>query len=81
MRPTLFAALCLALVASLGAGAAVAAPSAKMAPIRVTFVGDSVAASISYAATAQAQLKKGLAVRLDPGAPPAAPAHEEVEEE
>jgi hypothetical protein len=65
MRPTLFAALCLALVASLGAGAAVAAPSARMAPIRVTFVGDSVAASISYAATAQAQLKKGLAVRLD----------------
>jgi hypothetical protein len=65
MRPTLFAALCLALVASLGAGAAVAAPSARMAPIRITFVGDSVAASISYAATAQAQLKKGLAVRLD----------------
>ncbi len=47
------------------ATAATAAPSGKTAPVRVTFVGDSVAASISYAATAQAQLKKGLSVRLD----------------
>jgi hypothetical protein len=33
--------------------------------VHATFVGDSVAASISYAVTAQAQLKRGLAVRLD----------------
>lgn len=55
--------ICLAGVGS--ATAASASPSGKKAPIRVTFIGDSVAASISYAATAQAQLKKGLAVRLD----------------
>jgi len=63
------AALILAVVvclAGLGtATTATASPSGKKAPIRVTFVGDSVAASISYATTAQAQLKKGLAVRLD----------------
>jgi hypothetical protein len=53
-------------LAGLGtATSATASSSGKKAPIRVTFVGDSVAASISYATTAQAQLKKGLAVRLD----------------
>jgi hypothetical protein len=31
----------------------------------VTFVGDSISASISYSTTAQKQLKRGLAVRLD----------------
>ena len=31
----------------------------------MTFVGDSISASISYSTTAQKQLKRGLAVRLD----------------
>lgn len=34
-------------------------------PVRVTFVGDSVPASISYIPSAQAQLRRGLDVRLD----------------
>jgi hypothetical protein len=34
-------------------------------PVRATFVGDSVSASLSYAATAQRQLARGLSVRLD----------------
>ena len=34
-------------------------------PVRVTFVGDSVPASISYIPAAQAQLRRGLDVRLD----------------
>jgi len=33
--------------------------------VRVTFVGDSVPASISYAPLAQAELRRGLRVRLD----------------
>jgi hypothetical protein len=57
--------VCLAWVASLGAGVARATPVGQKAPIRVTFIGDSVSASIAYATTAQAQLKRGLAVRLD----------------
>ena len=34
-------------------------------PLAVTFVGDSVPASISYIPAAQAQLRRGLKVRLD----------------
>lgn len=52
--------LCLA-----AAGSAAAATAGSTAPVRVTFVGDSVSASISYASTAQAQLRRGLSVRLD----------------
>ena len=48
-----------------GASAAAASTSAKRTPIPVTFVGDSVSASITYVSTAQKQLKRGLAVRLD----------------
>lgn len=55
----------LALAASLGAAQAGASQTGRKAPIRVTLVGDSVAASISYAATAQARLQRGLSVRLD----------------
>ncbi len=44
--------------------ASVTAADAKK-PIRVTFVGDSVAASIYYASTAQAQLRRGFKVKLD----------------
>jgi hypothetical protein len=47
------------------AAAAQAAPASGKGPVQATFVGDSVAASISYAPTARAQLKRGLAVRLD----------------
>jgi hypothetical protein len=42
-----------------------ASPSAGSAPMRVTFVGDSVAESISYVSAARAELKHGLSVRLD----------------
>lgn len=43
-----------------------AAPSTRStAPLRVTFVGDSVPASIDYAAPAKAELTRGLSVRLD----------------
>lgn len=55
----------LALVCLVGASVAAAATSAQKAPIPVTFVGDSVSASISYVPAAQKQLKKGLSVRLD----------------
>lgn len=48
-----------------GAGPAVARGDGARAPVRATFVGDSVAASISYASTAKAQLERGLSVRLD----------------
>ncbi len=52
----------LAIVVVLAASVTVA--QAKK-PIRVTFVGDSVAASIYYASTAQAQLRRGFKVQLD----------------
>ena len=39
--------------------------SAASGPLRVTFVGDSVAASISYVPAAQAQLRRGMKVRVD----------------
>ena len=42
-----------------------ASPGAAGKPIVVTFVGDSVAASIDYTPTAKAQLRRGLDVRLD----------------
>ena len=42
-----------------------ASPGAAGKPIAVTFVGDSVAASIDYTPTAKAQLRRGLDVRLD----------------
>ncbi len=57
--------LTLALACLVGVSSATAAPAGKKGPIRATFVGDSVSASISYATTAQAQLKRGLSVRLD----------------
>ena len=50
------------LVAASLAGAT-AAPARS--PLPVTFVGDSVPASISYVPAAQAQLRRGLKVRLD----------------
>jgi hypothetical protein len=51
---------CLAALVVVGAGAA-----RSSAPIRVTFVGDSVPASISYVPEARAELRHGLDVRLD----------------
>ena len=57
----------LAVVACLLAALATVASSSSPAatPIRVTFVGDSVSASISYSTIAKKQLSRGLAVRLD----------------
>ena len=52
-----------ALACLLGASQAAASPDA--APIPATFVGDSVPASIAYVSSAQAQLRRGLSVRLD----------------
>ena len=57
--------LVIALVCVVGVSPAAAAPAAAKAPLRATFVGDSVSASISYASAAQAQLERGLDVRLD----------------
>jgi hypothetical protein len=55
-----------AIVASVAAAALPpGAGAGKQAPLRVTFVGDSVAASLTYVASARAVLAKGLAVRLD----------------
>ena len=55
----------LAFACLVGASAAAASTAAEKAPIPVTFVGDSVSASISYVPVAQRQLKRGLAVKLD----------------
>ncbi|MGL6277944.1 MAG: hypothetical protein ACRC50_00110 [Gaiella sp.] len=65
MKPVVLLAALVCLVTAGSAAATTAAPAGKKVPVRVTFVGDSVAASISYAATARAQLRKGLTVRLD----------------
>ena len=42
-----------------------ASASEAKAPLPVTFVGDSVSASIAYVPAAQGQLRRGLKVRLD----------------
>ena len=55
-------AACVAVVATAMASAASAAPSR---PLHVTFVGDSVAASILYSPVAQRQLKRGYTLTLD----------------
>jgi hypothetical protein len=47
-----------------GASVVVTAADAR-APLRVTFVGDSVPASITYVSSAEARLRRGVAVRLD----------------
>ncbi len=57
--------LSLALLCAVLAVASSTASAAAEAPVRATFVGDSVPASISYAPLAQAELKRGLRVRLD----------------
>jgi hypothetical protein len=63
----LWAAVLAAAVVAAGAGAlsAEAAPVGKRVPFRATFVGDSVSASLSYVAPAQAELERGLNVQLD----------------
>ena len=48
-----------------GLSASAAAPASRTAPVRATFVGDSVSASITYSPAARAQLARGLGVRLD----------------
>jgi hypothetical protein len=57
--------LAFAFACAVGASAAAAAHTGKQAPVRATFVGDSVSASILYTTTAQKQLAKGVKVRLD----------------
>ena len=57
--------LSLALLCAVVAVVSSTATAASKAPVRVTFVGDSVPASISYAPLAQAELERGLRVRLD----------------
>jgi hypothetical protein len=52
-------------VASTFAGLLVATGAEAKRPMHVTFVGDSVSASITYIPAARAQLRKGLDVRLD----------------
>lgn len=53
-------------VASLLAAALLGTPAgAAKKPVQATFVGDSVSASISRIPSAQAELKRGLSVRLD----------------
>lgn len=53
------------LLAAAGVLAAAGASAHMAAPLRATFVGDSVSASITYVTTAQRQLQRGIAVRLD----------------
>ena len=57
-------ALLFAVVVCFAVVAATSAPGARP-PVKATFVGDSVAASITYAPLAQAELRRGVAVRLD----------------
>ena len=56
-----------ALLPSFLAAACVAAGASgnSQKPITATFIGDSVAASISYVPVAQAQLKRGIRAQLD----------------
>ena len=58
-------ALCVAACVAVVAAATSAAGAAPSRPLHVTFVGDSVSASILYTATAQRQLKRGYTVTLD----------------
>ena len=63
MRFMLFTLVAFACIAV--APVASASPSSATAPLRVTFVGDSVSASILYTPAAQKQLAKSASVRLD----------------
>ena len=55
--------LIVVLAGALLASTSTAAPTKK--PVPATFIGDSVAASISYTPSAQSVLSRGLSVRLD----------------
>ncbi len=57
--------LSLSLLGVIVAAVSSTANAAAGAPLRATFVGDSVPASISYAPLAEAELGRGLKVRLD----------------
>jgi hypothetical protein len=58
------ATLALVFACAVTAVSAAGSPVAKK-PLKATFVGDSVSASITYVTAAQAQLERGLNVRLD----------------
>lgn len=64
-RPVRAALTAVVLASLVAASTAAGSTATKRTPIPATFVGDSVSASISYVTTAQKQLKRGLAVRLD----------------
>jgi hypothetical protein len=55
----------LAAVAVVVTTSAAASPGAEAKRVQVTFVGDSVAASLDYISSARARLGRGLAVRYD----------------
>ncbi len=57
--------LILAVACAFGVSAGTAAPTRAKAPVRATFVGDSIAASILYTTAAQRRLAKGVKMRLD----------------
>ena len=63
MSPRVSASFVAALLATIALLAATASAAPK--PIRVTVVGDSVAASMEYVPSARTALRKGLDVRLD----------------
>jgi hypothetical protein len=58
-------ALCVAACVAVVAAATSTAGAAPSRPLHVTFVGDSVSASILYTPTAKRQLKRGYTVTLD----------------
>ena len=58
-------AVCVAACVAVVAAATSTAGAAPARPLHVTFVGDSVSASILYTPTAQRQLKRGYTVTLD----------------
>jgi hypothetical protein len=58
-------ALAVVVVVTAVAGLAAATAAPARGELRATFVGDSVAASISYVPQARAELERGLEVRLD----------------
>lgn len=60
-RPVLSLLVASALAAYVAAGAS----GSSQKPVTATFIGDSVAASISYVPVAQAQLKRGIRAQLD----------------
>jgi hypothetical protein len=64
-RPACLLILAALVAAAAGAVSATASAADRKAPLRATFIGDSVSASILYTTTAQRQLERGIKLRLD----------------